>query len=242
MRGFADLMEEVMLIKQGEQVEGSREELLEAFVKLFEPDLEGSTVGLVEWAELSGIEHDKLRAVTNRFRLDLGSATEEDVVDAFTSGANPMRMHPLMVTADDRVMLPHNALSIDAVKENFELFLKKSPAWETYAKHRGDPLETRTRVALERVLPGAVYRDGLEYYLPADAAELETGNAEKYTMRVESDHLIVLDDLALIVEDKAVALSALWRSGKKQRIRTDLTGIITKAAVQDGAFEERYRT
>ena len=57
----------------------------------------------------------------------------------------------------------------------------------------------------------------------------------KYTKRVEGDHLILLDDVAFIVEDKAVALSALSKGGKTNRIRTDLTNIVTKAAEQSGA-------
>ncbi len=78
-------------------------------------------------------------------------------------------------------------------------------------------------------------------YAEALANEAEAKNAEpsKYTKRVEGDHLFILDDVAIIVEDKAVALSALSRGGKKRRIRTDLTGIITKAAEQAGRIRDR---
>src|SRR5262249_29628998 len=46
------------------------------------------------------------------------------------------------------------------------------------------------------------------------------------------DHLIVQDDVAVIVEDKAVAISPIARSGRSSRLRRDLTGIIRKAAEQ----------
>ncbi len=60
----------------------------------------------------------------------------------------------------------------------------------------------------------------------------------KYTKRVEGDHLILLDDVALVVEDKAVAFSPLSRAGKLSRIRTDLTGIVTNAAKQSGRLRD----
>ncbi|MFE5009874.1 hypothetical protein ACFRJ3_35460 [Streptomyces sp. NPDC056696] len=78
----------------------------------------------------------------------------------------------------------------------------------------------------------------MEYCLPASDDEAEAADPSKYTKRAEGDHLIVLDDVAIIVEDKAVALSALSRGGKTARIRTDLTGIITKAAEQAGRMRD----
>lgn len=78
----------------------------------------------------------------------------------------------------------------------------------------------------------------IEYYVPANDVERAVGDPEKYTKRVEGDHLVVLDDVALIVEDKAVALSALSKGGKTKRIRTDLTGIVTKATDQAGRLRE----
>lgn len=233
-QAFADAMNILMPQAQGEPTDELRTAFQTATGNLFEPDVEGSTVSLGEVVGQSGVAEDRVRAIIDRFRLDLNSATPAEVVDAFMSGNNPMRTHPLAVTADGRLMLPHNVLTVDAVKENLEEYLKGSSAWNAYAKHRGELLEARTHTALERVLPGAAYRDGFEYYVPANDAELATGDPHKYTKRVEGDHLVLLDDVALIVEDKAVALSALSKGGKTQRIRTDLTGIITKAADQAG--------
>jgi hypothetical protein len=91
------------------------------------------------------------------------------------------------------------------------------------------------------VLPGAEFRDGFEYYVPANDAELAGGEPSRYTKRVEGDHLLVLDDVAIIVEDKAVALSARARGGDTRRIGNDLTGIITKAAAQAGRTRDRIQ-
>ena len=62
---------------------------------------------------------------------------------------------------------------------------------------------------------------------------------EKYTKRVEGDHLFVIDDVAIIVEDKAVAVSPLARAGETRRVRSDLTRIIEKAADQASRLQDR---
>ncbi|MEV4536256.1 hypothetical protein AB0J82_20925 [Asanoa sp. NPDC049518] len=237
-RAFADAMNTMRSQMEGEPTEEIRTRFKTIISSRFEPDVIGSTAGLDEVVARTGVAEDRVRAVIERFRLNLTACTPTEVVDAFMAGKNPMRTHPLLVTADERLMLPHNVLTVDAVKENLEEYLKGTSAWNAYQKHRGEVLEARTRAALERVLPGAVHRDGFQYYIPANERELATGDAAKYTKRVEGDHLVVLDDVALIVEDKAVALSALARGGKTQRIRTDLTGIITKAAEQAGRLRD----
>lgn len=202
------------------------------FMSLFEPGLSEATVSIEDLVANTGISEERVSAVIERFRLELGTATPAEVVDEFATGKNPMRRRPLIVSNSGRIMLPHPALNLVAVRENLEDHLKISVAWNAYAKHRGDLLESRTRTALARVLPGAHYRDAFKYYVPANDAEEKAADPTKYTKRVEGDHLVLLDDVAIIVEDKAVALSALSRGGKATRIRNDLTGIITNAADQ----------
>jgi hypothetical protein len=208
------------------------------FDTAWEPDEDAVAVGIHDLVAASSVPEDRVRAVVERFRLDVSATNPAEVVEAFTAGDNPWRTHPLVVTNSGRVMLPHDALTVDAIRQNFEAHLKRSPVWENYAKHRGDLLETRTSIALKRILPGAQFRDAFEYYVPNTQAELDGGDPKKYTKRVESDHLVLLDDVALIVEDKAVAFSAQSRAGKVSRIRTDLTGIVTKAAEQSGRLRD----
>ncbi|MFE0763274.1 preprotein translocase subunit SecA [Streptomyces smyrnaeus] len=210
-----------------------------SLMSLFAPGAEQATVAIDDIVGHTGIAVERVRAVVERFRLDLGTAGPAEVIDAFTTGKNPMRARPLIVSDSGRLMLPHHVLNVFAVRENLEEQLKTSQrVWDQYSKHRGDLLESRTRHALGRVFPGARFRNAFEYYLPANDQEAETADREKYTKRVEGDHLIILDDVAIIVEDKAVALSALSRGGKTTRLRTDLTRMITKAAEQSGRMRE----
>ena len=132
-------------------------------------------------------------------------------------------------------MLVHDAQNLVALREGFERHLKTTASWDTYQKHRGDLLESRTHALFERVFRGARTWNGFNYYIPDGEAEAE-GDPIRYTKRVEGDHLIVQDDVAVIVEDKAVA----W-SGQSQRLRRDLIGIIRKAADQATRLQERIQ-
>ncbi|GEC09811.1 hypothetical protein SSP24_74660 [Streptomyces spinoverrucosus] len=232
------VLDAMAAVEAGRAVDGLAELARSSVMSMFEPDGDQATVAVDDVVARTGIAVERVGAVVERFRLDLGTANPADVIDAFTTGRNPVRSRPLVVADNGRFVLPHPALSVFAVRENLEEHLKTSPVWSQYAKHRGDLLESRTRDALDRVLPGAHFRDAFEYYVPANDNEAKTADPAKYTKRVEGDHLIVLDDVALIVEDKAVALSALSRGGKTTRIRTDLTGIITKAAEQSGRMRD----
>lgn len=208
---------------------------------LFEPDVNQATVGIEDLAAYTGLTAETVKSVIERFRLYIGTSSVVEVVEAFTTGKNPMRARPLIVSNMQRVMLPHPALNAVAVRGNLEEYLKTSSSWSRYAKRRGELLESRTHAALERLFPDAHFRDGFEYYVPNDEAELAVNDPAGYTKRVEGDHLVVQGDVAIIVEDKAVALSALSRGGKGKRIRTDLTGIITNAAEQAGRLRDRIQ-
>ncbi|MFV2103674.1 hypothetical protein [Micromonospora sp. LOL_024] len=230
---------DAMKSTQGGEPDRKMAELARAnFVSMFEPCVNEATVAIGDIVARTGIAEERVRGVVDRFRLDLGMATPAEVIDQFMTGKNPMRIRPLVASNNGRVMLPHPALNVVAVRENLEDYLKTSAAWNQYAAHRGNLLESRTRTALGRVFPGAHYRDAFDYYIPANGIERETADPARYTKRVEGDHLVLLDDVAVIVEDKAVALSTLARGGKTTRIRTDLTGIITKAADQSGRLRD----
>lgn len=81
----------------------------------FEPDAQGSTVGIEDLASRTGVDAETVRQVVEQFRVDLGEMTPSEVVEAFMGGNNPMRMHPVVVADNGRVMLGlHVALGVSA--------------------------------------------------------------------------------------------------------------------------------
>jgi hypothetical protein len=212
-----------------------RDEARRVWNEAWEPSAEAATVSAAEIAETSGLDTAVVEAVLRFFALDISGKSPRDVVDDFIGGSSPLRNHPVIRFSDRRVMLVHDAQNPVAIREGLEQYLKDSPTWDAYQKHRGDLLEGLARALFARVLPGARTWNGFNYYVPVSDAEA-AGEPASYTKRVEGDHLIVQDDMAIIVEDKAVA----W-SGQGQRLRRDLTGVIQKAAAQATRLQERIQ-
>jgi hypothetical protein len=211
-----------------------------AWQEAWEPEADTVTISADEIAAAASLSEFTVQAVLKHFTLDVAGWTPREIVDKFTSGNNPLRTHPVIRTSNGRVMLVHDAHILPAIRENLERHLKTATVWESYQKFRGDLLETRTRAAFERVLPFAKSWEGFEYYIPADDSEV-AGDPSGYSKRVEGDHLIIQDDVALIVEDKAVTISQTSRTGETRRLRRDLTGIIKKASEQASRLQDRMQ-
>lgn len=205
---------------------------------LWEPKSHFVTISAQEVADCTGLDCAAVQAVFEFFTIDLSGSTPRSVIDAFAAGDNPLRTNPVVAGMDGRFMLVHDAHIVVAVREAFEQHLKGTQAWDKYQAHRGKVLEERTEAALARVLPGATVLHGFEYYVPATESE-EAGPVEGYTKRVESDHLFILDDIAIIVEDKAVAIAPAARAGDTRRLRNNLTRIIERAVGQARRLRDR---
>jgi hypothetical protein len=136
-------------------------------------------------------------------------------------------------------MLVHEALALPAVREVLEEALKKAGRLDSYEKHRGRWVEDAALDLLADVFPGAEVRRAFEYFVPDPKAVTPQMTPAEYTKFVEADGLIVIDDVALIIEVKAVALTAESRSGVIPKLRTKLRDIITKAANQAARLRDR---
>ncbi|MCC6497898.1 MAG: preprotein translocase subunit SecA [Propionibacteriaceae bacterium] len=207
----------------------------------WEPESQFVTLSAQEIADHTGLDGAAVQATLEFFALDLYGSTPRSVINAFAAGDNPLRTNPVIAGTDGRFMLVHDAHIVVAVREAFEQYLKGTPAWDQYQAHRGKVLEERTQKALASVLPEATALHGFQYYVPATEAE-EAGPVEGYTKRVEGDHLFVLDDVAIIVEDKAVAVAPAARAGDTRRLRNDLTRIIERAVSQARRLRDRIET
>lgn len=185
-----------------------------------------------------GAEAAMVEAVLNRFTVTTGELGARDILDAFIRGDNPLRTNPVIRTGREAFMLVHDALILPAVRENLEQELKAFPEWEKYQKWRGSLLEDLGKNALEDMLPGAKTWVSFEYFIPANEQEAQS-TPERYTKKVEGDILLVHDDVAVIVEAKAVAVTPESRAGETRRLRRDLTGIITKASKQAARLQQR---
>jgi hypothetical protein len=128
---FLGSIEEAMA-EGGELTEDRREVLRAKFDATQEPDEQAVSVAQEAVAAAAGLELSVVAAVVEQFRLNIDEWTPLQAVREFTSGNNPLRTNPLLVTDSGRLMLVHDALTLTAVRENLEQILKATPAWEQY--------------------------------------------------------------------------------------------------------------
>lgn len=207
----------------------------------FQPDEIAASVAISDLSRATDLPETIVSAVLDAFtwRPDSDSAADE-VILGFLHGDNPLRRAPLVRTESGRALLVHPALTQAAIREQLEAILRTTAGWEEYQAHRGRLLERRTREAFEKLFPTESAWHAFLYYVPANEDERAAG-PNSYTKRVEGDHLLVAGDVAIVIEDKAVALSSQSRSGSPFRLRKDLTGIIAKAADQAQRLVARIR-
>lgn len=218
--------------------DADKEEIANTLNSTWDPADGDVSASAAEIAERLGIPETTVAAVLAQFVLPSDIGSPEEVVLNFTTGDNPLRTNPIISDGNGRFKLVHPSLALPAVRENLEQRLKQSQSWNDYQTHRGKYLEDETSTCLDRVLPGADVHSGFEYFVPASETE-EAGDPAGYTKLVEGDLLFLLDDVAVIAEEKAVALAPSARAGNTRRLRSDLVRIVTKAAEQAGRLKER---
>ena len=189
-------------------------------------------------AEHTGYERPTVEAVLDAFTL-VGRSAIETSLDQFFRGDNPLRTAPIVKDAQGRRMLVHEALAMPAVREVIETRLQAANRFNAYREHRGHWVEDAAIDLLAAVSPRANVFRGLEYFVPDPQAAVPQTDAAQFTKRVEGDGLILIDDVALIIEVKSNALNAGARRGDLRQLNTKLGAIVTKAAAQAGRLRDR---
>ncbi|MFG3056668.1 hypothetical protein ACGFZP_37730 [Kitasatospora sp. NPDC048239] len=189
-----------------------------------------------------GLRQDIVQAVVSAFTLAVQPRPAREVALEFLAGRSTLRMTPLLQDGQGRVLLVHDALPLPAVRELVEQRLKDAGRWDTYSKHRGAYLEQAAAKLLLRHLPGATVRAGFEYHVPDPSDPSPQTHPAQYTRTVEADGLILIDDVAIVMEAKAGALTPLARAGESRRLRSNLGRIVAQAAEQAHRVRERIET
>jgi hypothetical protein len=176
--------------------------------------------------------------VIKLFASDVSGDEANDLVERFFSGDNPFRTRPILRHPSGRYVVVHEALLFPSVRERIEDELKDAKLADRYFKRRASVTESAGLRHLQVIFPSASITQSFEYFVPNPDNPLETAPAA-YTKLVEGDGLVVVDDVAIIVEAKAGALSARARSGSLGRLRGDLRSLISDAAQQASRVRDR---
>lgn len=184
----------------------------------------GSAVSLTfeQLKQRTGLAEEPLHALLDRLSIDL-DATSRGLVADFLAGNNPMRIRPFVTRTNDdgqRVwLLVQPTWLIFGMRELFEIELSAKPMDQNYMKRRGELLEQRGMRALVSALG-------------PDAALVNVEYTDSEHKRFEADGLVLVGNVAIVLEAKSNRITPLARSGAAGRLWLELGPIITKAAEQ----------
>lgn len=236
-RDFRDAFDSIDMNPRRTPTDDEKRRAGDGFTGFFNPTAAQAAVAIVDVADRAKMSEEVALKIAAFFDAPNPPDGPEKALRTYLDGNSPLRAHPL-VCRDGLVMTVHPSLIADAVKSGFEDALKDSEHWDAYASHRGKYLERRIAALFSKLIPGITDYHGIEYLVPADDSEA-SGDPAGYTKLVEGDHLFVLDDVAFIVEDKAIPLSERARTGDVNPLRRNLAAAITKGAEQAGRMKQR---
>ncbi len=188
--------------------------------------------------DLTEVCADKTSVVTESFgflSLRNDHSLTQSLFDLF-DGRNPLRRTPL-VSFGEQFALVHNGFNYDSVHSLVEETLKTDQScWDRFAKYRGAFLEQEVTELISEIVPADRVLTGVEFFEPRDVDERQVSD---FTRLVESDSLVIIDDVLLVVECKANTLSPRGRAGDETALVRDLRKIVSRAAEQADRVRER---
>jgi hypothetical protein len=211
---------------------GIRERAIGLWTETWTDPADASTFRPEIIAAEASLDSGVVDRVLDLFSSPLAARDPADAAREFFEGRSPFRTLPILREPEGSSVVVHAGLLVPAIRERVEEELKNAAGWELYAKHRADYLERDTLRLLEQVFPGGTIHRAFEYFVPDPNVAAPETAPERYTKRVEGDGLLVIDDVALIIEAKAGALTDASRTGDARRLSSDLRKIVTAAANQ----------
>lgn len=189
-------------------------------------------------AETIGIDVEIVDRILDFFTCDLAMREAAELAEQFFKGDNPFRTRPFLKHPSGRRFLINDALLLTAVLERIEESLKFENLFSAYSDHRGATAEGAALRLLGSIFPTSSITAAFKYFVPDPSRPQELRPAD-YTKLVEGDGLLLVDDVAIVVEVKAGALSDVARKGNATRLRRDLSALITEGASQAARTRER---
>lgn len=134
-------------------------------------------------------------------------------------GRNEIRRRPLMRHSDGRSFPTSVGNVLWAIRPTMEDALRQDdPAFEAYQQRRSAMTETRAAEAFHAALAPDLLLKNVDFAMPEDNGE--------------TDVLVRIDDVLLVVEAKSGALSDAAYSGRRSALKNDLRKLLGKSAAQ----------
>ena len=200
-----------------------------------------STFTANQLATSISVEIGHVEQILTLFSIEMSERDPAIATEEFFDGQAPFRTLPIISDPSGASVAVHAGLLLPAIRERVEQELIKSAHWEPYQQHRGVYLEQESLALLTAHFPTATIHRSIKYFVPNPNAATPESTPDRYTKLVEGDGLLVVDDVAIIVEAKAGALSPASRTGNAARLGADLRKIVTDADGQARRMRDRIR-
>lgn len=186
------------------------------------------TVDAPSLARATGLGERIVESVLRSFSLAFGEAGEHVL---FPSPFSALRERPLLGLGDGRYIVANPSLLAPSVLLRIEELLKDceqtghaARLWTRYERHRGRWVEAETARLIKLMLPGGSGCEGAYYQVAGD--------------QVESDVVYQVDDLVVVGEAKAGAITPPSFRGAPGSLARDVREIIQKAHDQSKRAEK----
>lgn len=197
-------------------------------------------------AEFGAVEVGLVERVLERFSLDFDSGADatKSVTD-FLHARNPLARQGLVRSGGKHVLVS-SPIGADSFRTTVEEVLKNTPAWNRYDATRRDVSESLAVAAIERALATPAYATNFEYFAPGsdlapESLARDCPDPAAVGVRVESDALFVIDDVAVCLEVKGRSVAEPARRGDLARLETEIKNIFGSGAQQARRLETLIR-
>jgi hypothetical protein len=199
---------------------------------------DASTFGITTVSEEAGVEPGIVASVLDVFSTPMTPRSPDEAARDFCEGRSPFRTRPILRAEGGDCVVVHSGLLVGD-KRARRAGTQGGATLGVLRQTAGVYLELEALRLIAPLFPGCVTYNSFEYFVPEPRASLPEGTPTDYTKLVEGDGLLIVDDVAVIIEAKAGALAPLSRTGNARRLASDLKKIVTNAASQCARLRER---
>lgn len=193
---------------------------------------------------------EKIDAILLTFSKPFSSGDPTQETLKLVHGTASLKQVATLRDEDGNHALLHSAgISPEMVRPRLESVLRtKQKSWQSYGRQRDNLVEKLAAKELSQLLGlASPTYEGLKYLTAAAEKDVSTLSADATNPKsmgqiVESDALLLVDDVAVCLEVKAGSLSEKARTGNVQRVAQDLEKTIGAATEQAQRLEELILT
>ncbi|MCG2623030.1 hypothetical protein LVY72_14095 [Arthrobacter sp. I2-34] len=239
-----DLME-----SKTDPTEQEREELAKSLHAALNSPAESSTFTAGDLTHYCSVPVEKIDKILRTFSRPFATADPAQEILKLIHGVTSLSQIAALRDADGNHTILQSGISAEMVRPRLEAGLRtKQNSWQSYGRQRDNLVEKLAARELAQLfgLASPTY-ESLKYLTAPAGSDVSTLSADATDPKnagqlVESDGLLVLDDVAVCLEVKAGALSEKARTGNVQRVTEDIRKTIGAATEQAQRLEELILT